>query len=240
LCDWATNVYELRAYSPGLLPSDTAGAPPPPPVEGPQVCSSDVVPLVTLTEDGAGTLLRGDAALQPRGGGMRGDAWVSLTGVKAASSGSVEFSRVVNPQLECGCVRTVFLHLKLYVRMGGGTSMPGEGLVISMVDASKQTPGATRFLAGCGTRPALTVRTALPVTEPPLTAYALPPMGWLRGSTLTLSTDSDAKLSRDSSGSPGKHSNTNACTRPSAIGNSITTLGWPLQSAASFTSSPSE
>ena len=158
LCDWATNVYELRAYSPGLMPSamaGAAGAPPPPPLEAPQVCSSDVVPLVTQADGGAGALLRGDAALQPRGDGLRGAAWVSLTGVKADGSGSVEFSRVVNPDLECGCVHTVFLNLKLYVRMGGGTSMPGEGLVISLVDASKQSPGATRFLAGCGTRPAL-------------------------------------------------------------------------------------
>jgi hypothetical protein len=54
-------------------------------------------------------------------------------------------------------VRSNFMLLTVYVRIGGGMSMPGEGLVVSLVDASRQTPGATRFMAGCGTRAALPV-----------------------------------------------------------------------------------
>jgi hypothetical protein len=46
------------------------------------------------------------------------------------------------------------LGLTLYVRMGGGV-MPGDGLAISLVDASKQTPGRTVFMPGCGMRAAL-------------------------------------------------------------------------------------
>ena len=156
LCDWASNVYEIRAFSPGVLPPETdavVAAAPPPPVDAAQaVCFREIVPLVTLADSGAGALLIGDAVLQPRGG-ARGGAWVSLTSVGAHRNGAVEFSQIVRPRVDC--VRFNFLLLTLYVRIGGGTSMPGEGLVISLVDASRQTPGATRFLAGCGTRPAL-------------------------------------------------------------------------------------
>ena len=62
---------------------------------------------------------------------------------------------MVRPLVDCGCPSRNFLFFTVYVRMGGGASMPGEGLVISLVDARRQTPGATRFLQGCGTRPAL-------------------------------------------------------------------------------------
>ena len=161
MCDWATNVYELHAYSPGALPeAPEANAAvvlaPPPPLATPQAeCTRAIVPLVTLQDDGAGALLRGDAALLPRGGGKGGAAWVSLTGISAQRSGAIEFSRVVHPRVECSCLYTNFLLLTVYVRTGGGTTMPGEGLVVSLVDANRQTPGATRYLAGCGTRPAL-------------------------------------------------------------------------------------
>jgi hypothetical protein len=161
LCDWATNVYEVRAFSPGAYPAEVDAAEaqtPPPAAEAPQaVCSREVVPLVAQADSGAGALLSGDAALQPRGDGLRGGGWVLLTGVQARRSGAVEFSKVIRPRLDCGCVRSNFMLLTVYVRIGGGMSMPGEGLVISLVDASRQTPGATRFMAGCGTRAALPV-----------------------------------------------------------------------------------
>jgi hypothetical protein len=161
LCDWATNVYEVRAFSPGAYPAEVDAAEaqtPPPAAEAPQaVCSREVVPLVAQADSGAGALLSGDAALQPRGDGLRGGGWVLLTGVQARRSGAVEFSKVIRPRLDCGCVRSNFMLLTVYVRIGGGMSMPGEGLVVSLVDASRQTPGATRFMAGCGTRAALPV-----------------------------------------------------------------------------------
>ena len=158
LCDWATNVYELRAYSPGRLPAealDGAAVSPPPPAALQPGCSRQVVPLV-VQEDARSVLLSGDAARQPRGDGVRGAEWVSLTSAdQAQRSGTAEFSRVIRPLQDCGCPSRNFLLLTVYVRLGGGTSMPGEGLAISLVDARRQTPGATRFLAGCGTRPAL-------------------------------------------------------------------------------------
>ena len=44
--------------------------------------------------------------------------------------------------------------MTIYIWLGGGV-MPGEGLVVSMVDATRQTPGATVFMPGCGVRAAL-------------------------------------------------------------------------------------
>ena len=159
ICDWATNVYELRAYSPGRLPAEAvdgdAVAPPPPDAALQPGCPRHVVPLV-VQDDVSRVRLSGDAARQPRGDGVRGAEWMSLTGANQAHrSGTAEFSRVVRPLEDCGCVNRNFLLLTMYVRLGGGTSMPGEGLAISLVDARRQTPGATRFMAGCGTRPAL-------------------------------------------------------------------------------------
>ncbi|CFW46916.1 Uncharacterised protein [Bordetella pertussis] len=49
---------------------------------------------------------------------------------------------------------------------------------------------------------------------------------------------SESRLSRETSGSPGRHSNNSACIRPSAIGISHTGRGWPLQSAHKRTISP--
>jgi len=161
LCDWATNVYEFRAYSPGALPAEALDssmlAPAAPAAAADEACLlREVVPLLEQADDGAGAVLRDDAALQPRGGGAHGGAWMSLTAAdQAHRSGSVEFGHVVRPLQDCGCPSRNFMFFTVYVRMGGGASMPGEGLVISIVDAKRQTPGATRFLAGCGTRPAL-------------------------------------------------------------------------------------
>ena len=81
LCDWATNVYEFRAYSHGALPPEaldsTMLAPPTPETVADEACLlREVVPLLTQADDGAGAALRDDAALQPRGGGAHGGAWV--------------------------------------------------------------------------------------------------------------------------------------------------------------------
>ena len=154
-------MYEFRAYSPGALPAEALDsamlAPPAPAAVADEACLlREVVPLLTQADDGAGAVLRDDAAQQPRGDGAHGGAWVSLTEAdQPHRSGTVEFSHVVRPLLDCGCPSRNFLFFTVYVRMGGGASMPGEGLVISLVDARRQTPGATRFLPGCGTRPAL-------------------------------------------------------------------------------------
>jgi hypothetical protein len=113
------------------------------------------VKLIDQAPSGAGATLSGGAALRAIGSGHAPAAGsVSLTAAAAAGFGAVEFARVIRPAEDCRCEASHMLALMVYVRMGGG-SLPGEGLVISLVDATKQTPGATRFMPGCGVRAAL-------------------------------------------------------------------------------------
>jgi hypothetical protein len=162
-CDWASDVYDFRALSPGALP---AAAPPPPPPAAPQHeavsppgCDA-AAPAVTLIQQspaGAEATLTGGAAQRERGAGHAGDAGATLTGAAASaasSTGAVEFTRIIRPAEDCRCEEAHMLALTVYIWMGGGV-LPGEGLVISLVDATRQTPGATRFMSGCGVRAAL-------------------------------------------------------------------------------------
>jgi hypothetical protein len=171
LCDWATDVYELRALSAGALP---AAPPPPQALLPPPGCA--VPParrVLTQSADGVGAARRGAAALgSPVADAAAHDdrrlsaerAAVLLTPPVPASSGSVEFLRVLRPGADCdgtGCSAQYGMFVSAYVWLGGagGSSaggMPGEGLVMSLVDASRQTPGATVYVSGgCGMRAAL-------------------------------------------------------------------------------------
>lgn len=168
LCDWAADVQELRAFSPGTLPTATMAqaSPPSPPL--PPECvppASGELPRVVLMSQsptGADLMLRGDAALgAPGSGPAPGDGSVQLTRAVAGAFGAVEFTRVIRPSVDCPCLQGYTAHgilLTVYVRLGGGV-LPGEGLVVSIVDATRQTPGATRFLGpsrhACGVRAAL-------------------------------------------------------------------------------------
>ena len=148
LCDWASNVYELQAFSPGDLvssqPALGAAAPPPSLVpELPAGSCSDDSPLSSM--------LTGDAVRLP-------DGSVVLTPPEPLRFGAAEYTHVIRPAIDCACEAypTVRLaRITAYVWLGGSASMPGEGLVISLVDARRQTPGKTVFKRGCGTRPAL-------------------------------------------------------------------------------------
>jgi hypothetical protein len=69
-------VYEFRAYSPGMLPAEALDsamlAPPAPAAVADEACLlREVVPLLTQADDGAGAVLRVDAAQQPRGAAER-------------------------------------------------------------------------------------------------------------------------------------------------------------------------
>jgi hypothetical protein len=158
LCDWACDVYDFRVLSPGALPP---AAHVPRPLEAADVlgpgCDAPTVTLVEQLPSGAGATLSGGAALLARGAGHAPDAGaVALTGSASASFGAVEFNRVIRPAQDCRCEALHMLALTAYVKMGGGV-LPGEGLAISLVDATKQTPGATLFMPGCGMRAALPV-----------------------------------------------------------------------------------
>jgi hypothetical protein len=165
LCDWATDVYELRAFSAGALPSappSTQALLPPPGCAVPPARR-----VLTQSADGVGAARRGAAALgSPEGAAHDSEhaAVVLLTPPVPASSGSVEFLRILRPGADCdgtGCSAQYGMLVTAYVWLGGagGSSaggMPGEGLVLSVVDASRQTPGATvYFSGGCGMRAAL-------------------------------------------------------------------------------------
>ena len=158
LCDWATDVYEFRAFGPGRLPGVQAAAAPPPLLPQPaRACPlGDAARLLPSSTDmEASIALLGDAASLPEGSGMRGASSVVLTAPEPRRFGAVEYARIIRPAGSCSCGSATDLLITLYVWLGGSASMPGEGLVISLVDAERQTPGKTVFKRGCGTRPAL-------------------------------------------------------------------------------------
>lgn len=62
-------------------------------------------------------------------------------------------------------------------------------------------------------------------------AGAMPSSGAI-GPVITLGTDSEARLSRETSGSPGSISNTRACSRASASGSRTIRAGRPISRPA--------
>ena len=157
LCDWASDVFEFQAFGPGRLPGMAATPPPPllpqPAIACPLDDASGRVPSSSDIE--ASIALLGDAASLPAGSGMRGASSVVLTAPEPRRFGAVEYARIIRPAASCSCGLATDFLITLYIWLGGSASMPGEGLVISLVDAQKQTPGKTVFKRGCGTRPAL-------------------------------------------------------------------------------------
>ena len=161
LCDWATNIYDFKAYSPGRMQEQTPAA------ALPEValhfelsdgsCATDAdAPLVSASDMERSIVLTGDAVRLPEGSGVRGASAVMLTPPEPQRFGAVEYSHIVQSGGSCLCDQMFgYIRVTVYVWLGGSASMPGEGLVISLVDADKQTPGKTVFKRGCGTRPAL-------------------------------------------------------------------------------------
>ena len=158
MCDWATNVHRFAVFGPGELPAEVLPAAEPPPA-GPFVACPDVSELIAQRTGTAGddVILTGGAQMQQAGSGAHGSTAIRLTSAEPLQRGAAEFTRIVRPMDECGaCSVKHRLHGSLHVWMGGSRELPGEGLVISLVDATKQTPGATRFVhIGCGVRLAL-------------------------------------------------------------------------------------
>ena len=153
LCDFATNVYALRVFGPGALPpadqsAAEAATPPSPP------CVYDSRVLLNPSE---AAVLTGDAALLAAGSGYDGRSRsTQLTAANLpGSSGAAEFAAILRPAVECPCGVQEGLLITFYVWLGAGV-MPGEGVVLSLVDASRQTPGRTVFMrGGCGVTAAL-------------------------------------------------------------------------------------
>ena len=157
LCDWASDVYEFRAFGPGLLPGVQIAAPPPSLPPPARACprDDDAGLVQSRTDMEASIGLLGDAESQPEGSGVRGAGAVVLTPPEPRRFGAAEYARIIRPAESCTCGSATDVLITMYVWLGGSASMPGEGLVISLVDAQRQTPGNTVFKRGCGTRPAL-------------------------------------------------------------------------------------
>lgn len=164
LCDWATNVYTFAVFGPGALPPfgpHVLASPPPPAlaISPPQLACATVFDLVSPLVGSAGSdvVLTGGAELQPPGSGPRGSRAVRLTTAESLQRGAVEYTRIVRPAEECdACSEAHLVHVSMYVWLGASRSLPGEGLIVSMVDAARQTPGATRYMdTGCGISAAL-------------------------------------------------------------------------------------
>ena len=163
LCDWATNIFGLKAFSPGLLldnraPAAASSSPPQLPAD---TCNAGALSLSDADMESS-LVLAGDATRLPMGTGMRGASSVLLTPPEPQRFGAVEYSRIIRFPAGCKCRSLYTYSTTLYTKritvsvwLGGSASMPGEGLVISLVDAARQTPGQTVFKRGCGTRPAL-------------------------------------------------------------------------------------
>jgi hypothetical protein len=155
-------VYELRALSPGLPPAALPPSPPPPKAATTPsaACASPSKTLLAQDTLPDSFVLRGDAASGAPTSGRHGLGSVTLTAARPQSAGTVEFSRTISPLGDCRseCAaqpRMMLVTVYVWLGSGSGSGMPGEGLVISLVDASRQTPGATRYIPGCGTRAAL-------------------------------------------------------------------------------------
>ena len=158
MCDWATDIYSFGVFSPGALPLAGLAAPPPPSA-GPNVACPDVSDLVAHRAgiDAGGVMLTGGATLLPPGSGAHGSTAIRLTEALPLRRGAAEYTRIVRPLEECHtCTNVHGLAVSIHVWLGGASSLPGEGLAVSMVDADKQTPGATRYVqVGCGANLAL-------------------------------------------------------------------------------------
>ena len=154
ICDWSSDVFELQAFSPGLLPPGRS-RPAPPALSSPPAQSCSDADSVSQSEMESSLILTGVAVRMPAGSGMRGANSVTLTPAEPQRSGAAEYARIIRPALGCACAATDVLRVTAYVWLGASATMPGEGLVISLVDARRQTPGKTVFKRGCGTRPAL-------------------------------------------------------------------------------------
>ena len=159
LCDWASKIYELDTFGPGFLPPAwTNGDVPPPPapsLSAPPAQSCFDADLVLQSDMESSVVLTGNAVITAAGSGMRGASSVALTPPEPHRFGTAEYARIIRPTVDCSCAAVNFLIVTAYVWLGASASMPGEGLVISLVDARRQTPGKTVFKRGCGTRPLL-------------------------------------------------------------------------------------
>ena len=176
LCDFAARILSLCAWSPGpistpasLLTGDISG-------DAVQLALQDVLrtngtcasgalrtAILELSSTGAGAALSGAAALgtivsleaAPQ---QSADSRVVVLNTREQTSalGAAVFTRVIDPAVDCPCLLrgTHALLVTAFVKVDGGT-WPGEGIALSLVDASRQTPGATRFIRSCGVSAAL-------------------------------------------------------------------------------------
>ena len=98
-----------------------------------------------------------DVSARTLSSGVRRASSVVLTPPEPLRFGSAEYARIIDIARGCTCAigASQVALISMFVWLGGSASMPGEGLVISLVDARRQTPGATVFKRGCGTRPLL-------------------------------------------------------------------------------------
>ena len=159
-CDWACNINSFGVFSPGALPPAGLVTPPPPSTaHRPYVACPDVSYLVEQHADidAGGVVLTGGAVLQPPGSGAHGSTAIRLTEALPLRRGAAEYTRIVRPLEECHtCTDVHDLTVSIHVWLGGARGLPGEGLAVSLVDADRQTPGATRFVqVGCGASLAL-------------------------------------------------------------------------------------
>ena len=157
LCDWASDVYEFRAFGPGALPGVQTAALPPALPQPTRACPlDDAAGLLQSSSDmEASIALLGDAERQTDGSAVGDAVSVVLTPPEPRRFGAAEYARIIRPAESCSCGSAKDVLITTYIWLGGSASMPGEGLVISLVDAQKQSPGSTVFKRGCGTRPAL-------------------------------------------------------------------------------------
>ena len=176
LCDFASNINSLRAWSPGVVPVNPAhdqvvallARVKPEPDDAPCASVQGTSSVMAPASSAADVALIGAASLGPpaslvvtASSVVADSAGLTLllnTPEQTAVLGAAAFTRVIEPGVDCPCAQSsVALHRLLitaFVRLGGG-AWPGEGFVLSLVDASRQTPGAMRFLRGCGVRDAL-------------------------------------------------------------------------------------
>jgi len=156
LCDWATDFYSFGVFSPGVLPPAPFEVAPPQQAAASFVACPDVSELFSGLGAGA-VVVTGGAELQPPGSGAHGSTAIRLTRAEPLRRGAAEYTRVVRPLQECHtCSDLHDLHISIHVWLGGASGLPGEGLAVSLVDAERQTPGATRYVQlGCGASRAL-------------------------------------------------------------------------------------
>ena len=151
LCDFAAKISSLRAWSPGAMPSqlDRGAVPWQQTVYvNATTCASWPAKSLISTQSatGAGVSLSGAATLGPvvstaaEGGtapAMSDSRAVLLNAPEQTSAlGAAEFTRVIDPAVDCpyAAGESHSLGVTAFVRIGGGT-WPGEGFVLSIVDA---------------------------------------------------------------------------------------------------------